>query len=52
MIKGLFFKLHDDKEDEIEVLKFFDEVSKKQKISKIKLLIMCVHCFKFYQEEP
>lgn len=47
MIKGLFFKLHDEKPEEADILKFFEEESKDQKISKIKLLMLCVKCYKW-----
>ena len=47
MIKGLFFKLHDEKPEEADILKFFEEEAKEKKISKIKLLMLCVRCYKW-----
>ena len=47
MIKGLFFKLHDEKPEEADILKFFEEEAKELKISKIKLLILCVEYYKW-----
>ena len=47
MIKGLFFKLHVEKPEEADILKFFEEESKEKKISKKKLLMLCVRCYKW-----
>lgn len=52
MLKGLYFKLHDDNEEENKIITFFEYESKRNNISKIELLKMCIHCYEFYQEEP
>ena len=45
MLKGLYFKLHDDNEEENKIIQFFNEESKKMEISKIELLKICISCY-------
>lgn len=42
MLKGLYFKLHDDNKKEKEIIDFFNEESKKLQVSKIELLRICI----------
>ena len=42
MLKGLYFKLHDDNKKEKEIIDFFNEESKKLHVSKIELLRICI----------
>lgn len=46
MLKGLYFKLHDDHEKEKEIIEFFDQESKKLQVSKMELLKICIGCYK------
>ena len=46
MLKGLYFKLHDDHEKEKDIIDFFDQESKKLQISKMELLKICIGCYK------
>ena len=46
MIKGLYFKLHDDIKLESDIIRFFNEESVKLGISKIELL---KRCYSLYQ---
>ena len=45
MLKGLYFKLHDDNEEENKIIQFFNEESKKMQISKMELLKICIRCY-------
>lgn len=45
MLKGLYFKLHDDHEEENKIIKFFNEETKKLNISKMELLKLCIRCY-------
>ena len=45
MLKGLYFKLHDDNEEENKIIEFFNEESKKLDISKMELLKICISCY-------
>ena len=47
MLKGLYFKLHDDNEEENKIITFFEYESKKLNISKMQLLKLCIHCYKW-----
>lgn len=42
MLKGLYFKLHDDNKKEKEIIDFFNDETKKLNISKIQLLRICI----------
>ena len=46
MIKGLYFKLHDNIKLESDIIRFFNEESVKLGISKIELL---KRCYSLYQ---
>lgn len=46
MEKGLYFKLHDNLEEENEIFKFFQEESKKLGITKLQLFKICYQCYK------
>lgn len=46
MLKGLYFKLHDDHEEENKIIEFFNEETKKLNISKMELLKICIGCYK------
>lgn len=45
MLKGLYFKLHDDNEHENEIIEFFNNEAKKLGISKIELLRILIGCY-------
>lgn len=45
MLKGLYFKLHDDHPEENKIIEFFNEESKKLDISKMELLKICINCY-------
>ena len=45
MLKGLYFKLHDDHPEENKIITFFDYESKKLGISKMELLKICISCY-------
>lgn len=45
MLKGLYFKLHDDHPEENKIIEFFDQESKKMNISKIELLKICIKAY-------
>lgn len=47
MLKGLYFKLHDDNEHEKMIIDFFNNESKKLGISKIELLRVMIKCYRF-----
>lgn len=48
MLKGLYFKLHDDAdhENEKEIIDFFNNEAKKLGISKIELLRVMIGCYR------
>ena len=50
MLKGLYFKLHDDHEEENKIIKFFNEETKKLNISKMELLKLCIRCYHMANE--
>ena len=45
MLKGLYFKLHDDHPEENKIIEFFNEETKKLNISKMELLKICIRCY-------
>ena len=45
MLKGLYFKLHDDNEHEKEIIDFFNDEAKKLNISKMELLKIMIGCY-------
>ena len=47
MLKGLYFKLHDDNEEENKIIEFFRDEAKEKNISKMQLLKLCIHCYKW-----
>ena len=46
MIKGLYFKLHDDIKEEKQAYEFFNKEASKLGISKLKLLLICVNMYR------
>lgn len=46
MLKGLYFKLHDDNEHEKEIIDFFNNEAKRLEISKIDLLRIMIRCYR------
>lgn len=46
MLKGLYFKLHDDNPREKDIIDFFVEEGKKKGYTKIQLLILCISCYR------
>ena len=46
MLKGLYFKLHEENETENQIIKFFNDESKKLGVSKMELLKICIGCYK------
>lgn len=46
MLKGLYFKLHDDNERENEIIEFFNDEAKRIGISKIELLRILIGCYR------
>lgn len=46
MLKGLYFKLHDDNEHEKEIIDFFNDEAKKLNISKMELLKIMIGCYR------
>ena len=47
MLKGLYFKLHDDHPEENKIIEFFREETKEKNISKMQLLKLCIHYYKW-----
>ena len=47
MLKGLYFKLHDDNEHEKEIIDFFNDEAKRKGISKMELLRILIRCYHF-----
>lgn len=45
MLKGLYFKLHDDNEVENTIIQFFDEETKRLGITKMELLKICIKAY-------
>lgn len=46
MLRSLYIKLNDQNDHHKKIIDFFDEESKKLGISKIKLLMICIDCYK------
>lgn len=46
MLRSLYIKLNDQNDHHKQIIDFFDEESKKLGISKIKLLMICIDCYK------
>ena len=46
MLKGLYFKLHDENDHENDIIEFFNDEAKKLGISKIELLRKCIHAYR------
>lgn len=46
MLKGLYFKLHDDNEHEKAIIDFFNDEAKRKDISKMELLRIMIRIYR------
>ena len=46
MLKGLYFKLHDDNDKEKDIIDFFNDEAKKKGISKMELMHILINCYR------
>lgn len=46
MLKGLYFKLHDDNDKEKDIIDFFNDEAKRQGISKMELMHILIKCYR------
>lgn len=46
MLKGLYFKLHDDNEKEKDIIDFLNDEAKRKGISKMELMHILIRCYR------
>ena len=46
MLKGLYFKLHDDNDKEKDIIDFFNEEAKRKGISKMELMHILINVYR------